>query len=73
MGRPTDGQAVTDSRFRVLGEFDANIGRRIPIRGLRIVDASIFATIPGYFIVSNLYMVSEKAADVIDADAETWS
>lgn len=69
MGRPTDPLAVADSRFRVLGEVDASSGRRVPVRGLRIVDASIFPTIPGYFIVSNLYMASEKAADVIDADA----
>ena len=59
--------AVIDSRFRVLGNVAPNDPRktRYPIDGLRIVDASIFPNIPGYFIVSNLYMASEKAADVI--------
>lgn len=45
---------VVDSRFRVYG-----------IDRLRIVDASIFPRIPGYFIVSSVYMIAEKAADVI--------
>jgi choline dehydrogenase-like flavoprotein len=34
-------------------------------RGLRVVDASVFPRIPGFFIVSAIYMVAEKAADVI--------
>ena len=38
-------------------------------RGLRVVDASVFPRIPGFFIVSAIYMVAEKAADVISADA----
>jgi choline dehydrogenase-like flavoprotein len=37
--------------------------------GLRVVDASIFPRIPGYFIASAVYMAAEKAADVILADA----
>lgn len=37
--------------------------------GLRIVDASVFPRIPGLFIVSAVYMVGEKAADMIIADA----
>ena len=36
---------------------------------LRVVDASVFPRIPGTFIVLPTYMVSEKAADVILADA----
>jgi choline dehydrogenase-like flavoprotein len=35
------------------------------IDGLRVVDASVFPRIPGFFIVSAVYMVGEKAADVI--------
>jgi choline dehydrogenase len=36
---------------------------------LRIVDASVFPKIPGFFIVTPIYMISEKAADVITEDA----
>ena len=45
---------VLDSNFRVYG-----------IRNLRVVDASIFPRIPGFFIVSSIYIAAEKAADVI--------
>jgi choline dehydrogenase-like flavoprotein len=34
-------------------------------QGLRIVDASVFPRIPGFFIVSAVYMIAEKAAEVI--------
>jgi len=49
---------VVDSNFRVYG-----------VEGLRIVDASVFPKIPGFFIVSSVYMIGEKAADVIHAAA----
>ncbi|MDQ3280081.1 MAG: GMC family oxidoreductase N-terminal domain-containing protein [Acidobacteriota bacterium] len=57
MGLPTDDTAVVDSRFRVIGTT-----------ALRIVDASIFPRIPGFFIAMPIYMISEKAADVIGED-----
>jgi choline dehydrogenase-like flavoprotein len=49
-----DKEAVLDGSFRVHG-----------VRGLRVVDASVFPTIPGYFITVPIYLVSEKAADTI--------
>lgn len=58
IGRDGDPDAVLDSSFRVRG-----------VPGLRVVDASVFPRIPGYFIVSAVYMASEKAAEVILADA----
>jgi choline dehydrogenase len=36
---------------------------------LRVVDASVFPRIPGYFILAPIYMISEKASDVILASA----
>lgn len=57
IGRREDG-GVLGSDFRVHGTA-----------GLRVVDASIFPRIPGYFIVAAVYMVGEKAADAILADA----
>jgi choline dehydrogenase len=59
MGPASDPMAVVDSDFRVHGT-----------RGLRVVDASVFPEIPGFFIVTPTYMISEKAADVIAADAK---
>jgi choline dehydrogenase len=53
-----DPGAVVDSDFRVYGT-----------RNLRIVDASVFPRIPGFFIVTPIYMISEKASDVIHLDA----
>ena len=59
MGPSSDLTAVIDSRFRVHGTRD-----------LRVVDASVFPKIPGFFIASAVYMVSEKASDVIIEDAK---
>jgi choline dehydrogenase len=38
-------------------------------RGLRVVDASVFPRIPGFFLVTAVYMAAEKASSVILADA----
>ena len=38
-------------------------------RGLRVVDASVFPLIPGFFIVTAIYMAAQKASAAILADA----
>jgi choline dehydrogenase len=38
-------------------------------QGLRVVDASVFPRIPGFFIVTAIYMVAEKASALIAAAA----
>ncbi|KAJ5414629.1 CAZyme family AA3 [Penicillium cosmopolitanum] len=58
IGEDGDSQAVLDSDFRVRG-----------VDGLRVVDASVFPKIPGYYVALPIYMISEKAAEVIIADA----
>jgi choline dehydrogenase len=58
IGKADDAMSVLDANFRVYG-----------VRGLRVVDASVFPKIPGFFIVSAVYMISEKATDAILADA----
>jgi choline dehydrogenase len=57
IGKDGDSQAVLDGDFRVRG-----------VENLRVVDASVFPEIPGFFIVTSVYMISEKASDVILAD-----
>ena len=54
---PKDKGGVLTSDFKVHGT-----------ERLRVVDASVFPRIPGFFIVSAVYMIGEKAADVILAD-----
>jgi len=39
------------------------------VAGLRVVDASAFPCIPGFFIVAGVYMLAEKAADMVLATA----
>ncbi len=60
MGPASDPMAVVDGRFRVHGT-----------KGLRVVDASVFPKIPGFFIVSAVYMIAEKATDDILEDARS--
>lgn len=55
---PREQNGVLSRDFRVHGTS-----------GLRVVDASVFPRIPGFFIVSSVYVIGEKAADVILQDA----
>ncbi|VBB81476.1 Putative GMC oxidoreductase [Podospora comata] len=59
IGEEGNPMAVLDSEFRVRG-----------VDGLRVVDASVFPDIPGIFIQSAIFMVSEKAADVLIREAK---
>jgi choline dehydrogenase-like flavoprotein len=54
---PRERQGVLNSHFQVHGT-----------QNLRVVDASVFPKIPGFFIASSVYMIGEKASDVILAD-----
>jgi len=56
---PRETGGVLGSDFRVHG-----------VRQLRVVDASVFPRIPGFFLASAVYMIGEKAADVILRAAE---
>jgi choline dehydrogenase len=58
IGADSDLMAVLDSRFRVRGTM-----------GLRVVDASVFPKIPGFYIAAPTYMIAEKASAVIIEDA----
>ncbi len=57
IGRREDG-GVLSTNFEVHG-----------IKGLRVVDASVFPRIPGFFLASAVFMIGEKAAEVIAATA----
>ncbi|KAL4861092.1 hypothetical protein BDV12DRAFT_208365 [Aspergillus spectabilis] len=61
IGADEDPMSVLDGDFRVRG-----------VDGLRVVDASVFPKIPGYYVVLPIYRISEKASDVILADAGIW-
>ncbi|GAB5458232.1 MAG: choline dehydrogenase [Henriciella sp.] len=54
MGREDDEGAVVDNQCRVIG-----------VDGLRVIDASIFPTVPNGNINAPTIMVAEKAADII--------
>ena len=58
IGDAADPRAVVGSDLRVHGT-----------QGLRVVDASVFPRIPGFFLVTAIYMVAEKASAAILADA----
>jgi choline dehydrogenase len=59
IGADSDKNAVLDTNFKVRG-----------IENLRVVDASAFPKIPGTYLALPLYMLSEKASDVIIASAQ---
>ncbi|KAJ3456907.1 hypothetical protein MRS44_016930 [Fusarium solani] len=54
IGADDDQMAVLDSKFRVRG-----------VKGLRVVDASVYPRIPGTFTAVSTFIVAEKAADDI--------
>jgi choline dehydrogenase len=56
---PREQGGVLSSDFRVHGAS-----------ALRVVDASVFPRIPGFFIASAIYMIGEKAADAILTSAK---
>jgi choline dehydrogenase len=60
MGHKSDPGAVTDYNFKVHGTHN-----------LRIVDASVFPEIPGLFISVPIYMIAERAAEVIEIEHES--
>ncbi|KAF5340174.1 hypothetical protein D9758_014980 [Tetrapyrgos nigripes] len=58
IGPDDDDNAVLDGNFKVRG-----------VNNLRVVDASSWPNVPGFFITTPIYMISEKAADVIIDEA----
>ncbi|KAG4442968.1 hypothetical protein IFR05_001581 [Cadophora sp. M221] len=55
--RPRDMGGVVDAELKVYG-----------VRGLRIVDASVFPVLPRGNIITSVYAVAERAADMIKAE-----
>ncbi|KAG9123179.1 hypothetical protein FRC07_000143 [Ceratobasidium sp. 392] len=60
MGTDDDANAVLNKDFQVRG-----------VANLRVVDASVFPEIPGMFVTTPIYQISEKAADVMTAFAKS--
>ncbi|KAJ7472720.1 alcohol oxidase [Mycena latifolia] len=57
-GADDDPNAVLDGDFKVRG-----------VKNLRVVDISSWPNVPGWFVTTPTYMISEKAADVVIAAA----
>ncbi|KAG9079749.1 hypothetical protein FRC06_007511 [Ceratobasidium sp. 370] len=60
MGTDDDMSAVLNKDFQVRG-----------VSNLRVVDASVFPDIPGMFVTTPIYQISEKAADVMTTFAKS--
>ncbi|KAG9125263.1 hypothetical protein FRC07_008332 [Ceratobasidium sp. 392] len=60
MGADDDANAVLNKDFQVRG-----------VSNLRVVDASVFPDIPGMFVTTPIYQISEKAADVMTTFAKS--
>ncbi|KAJ7472722.1 hypothetical protein FB451DRAFT_1398918 [Mycena latifolia] len=58
MGADDDPNAVLDGNFKVRG-----------VENLRVVDISSWPIVPGWFVTTPTYMISEKGADVVIAAA----
>ncbi|KAJ7472713.1 hypothetical protein FB451DRAFT_1367600 [Mycena latifolia] len=58
IGADDDSSAVLDGDFKVRG-----------VNNLRVVDMSSWPNVPGWFVTTPTYMISEKAADVVIAAA----
>ncbi|KAF3008298.1 hypothetical protein E8E14_005218 [Neopestalotiopsis sp. 37M] len=58
IGADDDVNAVLDTNLKVRGT-----------KNLRVVDASVFPKIPGFYIAQPLHLVAEKASDVIIQEA----
>ncbi|KAF7292086.1 Choline dehydrogenase [Mycena indigotica] len=56
IGADGDPTAVLDNNFQVRG-----------VGNLRVVDISSWANVPGWFVTTPTYMISEKAADILIA------
>jgi len=61
MGNSSDPGAVVDAQLRVRGG----------VSGLRVVDASIMPAVPAGHPIAAVYMIAEKAADMIKDQWET--
>ncbi|KAI0244084.1 hypothetical protein L0F63_002274, partial [Massospora cicadina] len=58
IGKSDDRMAVLDGRFRVRN-----------VKGLRVVDASVFPEVPGYFPALYIHMIAMRVAELIVEDA----
>jgi len=69
--RPMAGESRLEWDYVIVGSGGGGgtLAARLVEAAMRVVNASVFPRIPGFFIVSSIYMIGEKAADVILRDA----